>query len=241
MCHLNPEILTLTSSRISAICSTGVGLPNSRVPNTPLNGILAERQGAPMTVENLHDFAKAAQTAEFRQLREEHTRLSINHHPLTPFYGVVPDNSRTVSPNDSPGAILPNWNPESTTPLEKQNMQGTDPKRLTNNKSRVFATAGAAPNGWSLDPNFGAENTPPSDSSSSNTMQYPYRQPEPSNLNKPSDFNMFRFQSGLESFDITPDWTLTQVEPGAFENAQVGDDLNILLDPGAWNNTSPRG
>ena len=241
MYHLDSGIGTLTFSRISAVCSTGVGLPNHRIPNTPLNGLLAERQGVPMTVENLQDFAKAARAPHFNEFGKGQASFLTKNHPLTPFY-VVPASSQNVSPNDSPGATLPNWNPESTTPLEKQKSQGaqgTDPQQQAYNESQTFAATLNNPNGWAVDPGFAAENTPSSDSSSSNTMQYPYRQADTSNLNKPSDVNMFQFQSGLESFNIPPDWTLTEDVPGEFENTQVGDELNILLEHGTWNNTPP--
>ena len=189
-----------------------------------------------MTVENLADLAKAAKATQLGQMSEQ-----ISHIPIrkqAPSFGVMSVSSQDASPDANLDSMQPNWNAESTATLETQRVLGADPKQQTYYEPRASAATLGTSDNWALDPGSAAENTPLSESSSSNAFQFPYRQAEVSYPGKPSDFNVFPFQDVLETFNLPPDWNLTQELPGELDNTQVADELNILLEQGTWNNNN---
>ena len=159
-----------------------------------------------------------------------------SHSPLPPF-GILPRNSPgSPKVNHPPEGIhehvhpsLPNWNPPSGTALdgpsnsnqfnkqqqgvsfESQNFASSNPVPAEPN-----APAGGSP--FNID-SFLAGNTPSSDSSGSNAIQFPYRQGGPhSNNQSPPDYSMF--QADPNSFIATADWT-TEIP----FNTEPQDDL----------------
>jgi len=132
----------------------------NRIPNTPINGLLADRNGVPMTVDNLHHYASAAvptsrvggDGAQFT-IRSGGSVTECASH----MGGIIPILSDSSSAAESPNDAQPHWTGSAPS------MNGLKAKPDdSRNKSSVD--------------NSGSPNFATPDSGTSNTMQFPFRQ-----------------------------------------------------------------
>lgn len=158
-------------------------------------------------------------------------------HSALPHFGILPrELPDSPTANHPPEGIhehvhpsLPNWNQPPNTALDgpSNSNQFNKQQQSVSFESQNFASSNPVP----ADPNapaggspfnidsFLAGNTPSSDSSGSNAIQFPYRQGGPnSNNQSPPDYSMF--QGDPNSFIATTDWT-TDIP----FNTETQDDL----------------
>lgn len=151
----------------------------------------------------------------------------IDQASLRPFYGILPRKPHNTKEVHRPPEGLrekhvhpsfPNWNPPANSALDESPNLNQNTRHQQQQQrpleSRGFALSNppipADPNPVSAGSPFNidsflAGNTPSSDSSSSNTMQVPYRQADSSSHNKSTDHAMF--QADSNSFITASDWT----------------------------------
>lgn len=207
------------------IASSGIKI--GRMPNIPMNGIIPSRGGAPMSVEDLRTFWEPSYTNENGSVQvQEVCQYMSNMGKGNQFFGVIPRKPEAAEkvvhlppeglrdkhvhpsyPNWDPPASSALSNPDHNTqskqqkqaPFETSSFAQSDPPVPTEPN---VATTGGSP--FNID-SFLAGNTPSSDSSSSRTMQMPYRQAGSSNHQSP-DYSMFQ-ASDPSSFLTASDWT----------------------------------
>jgi hypothetical protein len=258
------------------------------MPNTPLNGILPSRSGAPMTVADLRSFGESSTYTDSQgkyPVKEVCTYIASmakgsrgsNEIPL---HGVIPRRSPEnpkvshppygIFPHRAPGSpkvnhppegihehihpSLPNWNPPSNTALDgssnpkqpnQQQQQNTSFQTsgfaLTNPPVPADPNAPTGGSPFNID-SFLAGNTPSSDSSSSNTMQFPYRQADPNNQNKsPHDYTITQPDSN-DFLIATADWMTNQpfntdLQDDTYSfpsDRQPSDEARQFIDTESW-------
>lgn len=219
--------LDIEGSGIS-IASKFSGKMGTGIPNTPMNGINPMRRGAPMTVSDLHAFGESSTSTDVDGVLElcpyitsvSKGRVRADSPPLM---GVLPgrpaDSPIVHRPPEGLHAHLhpsfPNWNPppksalHQSPKLNQDNQQHQGPvesRDFTSSSPPVppdpNAVSGGSP--FNID-SFLAGNTPSSDSSTSNTMQFPYRTSESRDKSKSTDYPMFH--GDPNSLIATADWT----------------------------------
>ncbi|KAG4433416.1 hypothetical protein IFR05_011102 [Cadophora sp. M221] len=127
------------------------------IPNTPINGLLADRNGVPMTVDNLNHYASTAVPTS--SIGGDGAQFTITNggsiSSCVANMGIMPMRSDSSSAAESPND--PQWN--ASCPL----MTGLNPKPGDNQKNPSVDKAAS--------PNFGTPN-----SVDSNPIQLPHRQ-----------------------------------------------------------------
>jgi hypothetical protein len=221
--------LDIEGSGISVSCKSsgkiGVG-----IPNTPINGINPMRRGTPMTISDLRAFGQSSSSTDADGVPEVCLYIAsvakgkVGASTTTsPFMGILP-----LRPSDGPivhpppeglhGHVhpsFPNWNPppnsalHQSPKLDQNNQQHHVPVEShdfvsSNPPVPADPNAVAAGSPFNID-SFLAGNTPSSDSSGSNAMQFPYRTPESRENGKSIDYPMF--QGDPNSLIATADWT----------------------------------
>lgn len=146
---------------------------NNEIPNIPINGLLAERNGVPMTVVNLQSYATSTvPTSEMGCGASQFTLRNSSGRDFTAAPGIVPGRSGSTSAANSP-----NNQPVSMDSHGKINLNR---QVFNSNTSNTNAALKDSHQDSSASPSYGTPS-----SGSSNTMQVPYRQAEPKNTAKP--------------------------------------------------------
>jgi hypothetical protein len=218
-----------------------------------MNGILADRNGLPMTAENLQSFltpsfppencpvaAKAfmdltGNTASSVPSNEAFGRTNV---------GFMLNEGGGTSSREGPTPILsfmPGWKagqiPVESTRFNSsvpatQNTNSIDQTTDTNGEMEAFNVTvlgnGVAARPWT-------ENTPSSDSSSSNTRQYPYRQVDPSNYGKSMDYGIFQADM-VRSSTLPPDWIMQEELAGManMDSLHPNDGFDEFIANAPW-------
>jgi hypothetical protein len=216
---------------------------NKVIPNIPINGLIAERQGRPMTMEDLCSFAEFSHGqvggyADAQNGAETYHKLGV-----TPLTGILPASSRGVSPRDSPGTTvpphLPHWNVSGKKPYLSQNVRQdssippsfTGASATTSFTPTVNDVIDACSYSNFVQPSAPiAGNTPSSDSSTPNTMQYPYRQAE-SRSHEESTYN---FDVDTSPFTTPSKWTPQDASVTFEKPAKRSHDFNSFLEDQMW-------
>lgn len=188
-------------------------------PNIPMNGLLAERKGAPMTVTEIQSFVQQERIAP----------------PWTPRQGAWTPRSEAALHGvmlATKGTDQSDSNRVFVDPFSRE--EHKDPHDFTSNAIPPMADTQSRDlspmaNSDSV-PTTLSGNTPSSDYSGSNSKQFPYRPSEPDAHKKSSVAQ----ETGIFSTTIH-DWTLTQDELNEFENQQAIADSNVFLDDAIWN------
>jgi len=206
-------------------------------PNTPMNGLLAERAGAPMTIAEIQNF-----------IQDEHVSQSWTSR-IDPankiFAGATyrPAASGSQSPPDTGTANAPHGGTFSRQPIDSRHTS----YQASNDRSthvvppippmaqgeNQFQDLSPLANSDSMPTNLSG-NTPSSDSSSSNPKQFPYRPSEPDSRKTSSVPSRNPWPRGTNPL-LTTDWTMTQDELDDFEHQQLIVDSNAYLDEAIWN------
>jgi hypothetical protein len=171
--------------------------------------------------------------------------------------GIFPPERSMTSPQSNPNeplisnytAMMPNWNPPRNTPLEQtqktsQTLSNTSDLQTSASTSGPLLAADGVSGVMSMNSFIGAShmnaNTPPSDTSSSRTMQYPFRH-SPNNNDPPNDEPALQETSNesnsLEEYDK---WAFN---PGDKLCPFVADQAiqNVFQDPHAdWKSGFPQ-
>lgn len=131
----------------------------NHIPNIPINGLLADRNGVPMTVDNLNHYASTAvPSSSVGASGSQFTiRLGSSVMDCTSHMGIIPIRSDSSSAADSPNDPQPHWT--GTVPL-MTGLKGTADDSRKRSSVEISAS-----------PKFA---TP--DSGTSSTMQFTYRQ-----------------------------------------------------------------
>ena len=252
------------------------GIKVGRIPNIPMNGILPSRGGAPMSVEDLKSLWDSSFTDETGNVQVQQPCPYISNMAKgSKFFGIMPESFREFSktekvvyqpepPGDSrdehvlPG--IPNWDPPANPALSNpdhdiQQKQQTQPSLTTSRFPSIppipsepnVPTTGSSP--FDID-SFLPGNTPSSESSSSRTMQMPYRQGS-SNHQSP-DYSMFQARDP-NSFLTASDWNSNiSLDPpdqfdGVFRNPrdpraiQATDAARQFFGAESWKDATPPG
>jgi hypothetical protein len=191
-----------------------------------------------MTIEDIQNFAQ-----------KEKDKASPRTDGITnvvPLYGVNPPNplSTSQSPPDmnlTPGQYLDPWTKQQVdldhTSYHAGNNHGSHviPPITPMVQGDQFRDISPLGHSDSI-PTTLSGNTPSSDSSSSNTRQFPFRQSESSSRKESAPSQNTWLPEGTPNFfTATPDWTMTQDELHNLENQQIITDPNAYLDDAIWN------
>jgi len=194
-----------------------------------------------MTVQEIQNFAKNDPHEKGKDKASPRIDGTSN---VLPLYGVNPPTSASQSPRDMSSTTGPYQDPWTKQPLDRSH---TSYHAGNNHGSHVIPPITPMVPGEQfrdLSPLGHAEsihttlsgNTPSSDTSSSNTRQFPYRQSESGSrkASAPSQ-NTWLSEETPGFFAATPDWTMTQDELQNLENQQMITDPNAYLDESIWN------
>jgi hypothetical protein len=230
----------------------------SDIPNTPMNGLLASRNGLPMTTENLQSFLS---TSSFPP--ENCPVAAKVFMDSTVNLGPVPSNDASNWPVAAVAAKAFGLNEDgdSSSRTERtpmlSSMPGFKPGQLpagtsvTGSVHTYQSTINST--GQTADANREKErsddttleiaveacpwagNTPSTDSSSSNTRQYPYRQPDPSNYGKSIDHGIFQSDM-MRSSTSPPDWIMQEEFTGMsnMDSLHPNDGFDEFLANAPW-------
>jgi len=230
------------------------------LPSGTGNGLLAERQGVSMTLDNNCSFSKISAPPGFQQ---EGGSNVVGKHNLVPLYGIMPATSRSASPRNSPSSTtsgpVPDWisHPQAATNRTQSTATNFKTRSFITGASSVFTPTSFTPAVQSEN-TFGdvaafapfdqagtaniASTTPSSDTSSSNTMQYPRRPSDPSSR-APTSYGLFPYEANMDP-NMNPahnQWQATEGQT-AFDNPiQAGHNLNQFLEDRMWNRGSEQG
>jgi hypothetical protein len=224
-----------------------------------MNGLLANRNGLPMTTENLQSFLStnsfppencpvaakvfmdstvnlgpvpsndavnwpvAAVAAKAFMLNEDGD--SISRTERTPMLSSVPAFKPGQLPAESTSVTgsVPIY--QSTINSTSQTTDANREKEISDDITLEIAVE-AGP--W-------AGNTPSTDSSSSNTRQYPYRQTDPANYGKSMDYGIFQSDM-MRSSTSPPDWIMQEEFTGMsnMDSLHPNDGFDEFLASAPW-------
>ena len=202
---------------------------SSGFPNTPMNGILAERRGVPMTVAEIQNFIQDRRVAPQTSVGEN------------VFADNLPALGSIKFPEDTNFASTTYVENFSRQPLEANNtnkrgahiiprippiVQGDD--GFQDLSPLANSDSGATPP---------SRNTPSSNTSSSNTTQFPYRPSETDRSKTTAPPQVPWPPTGNTAFFST-DWTMDPDELNDFANQQAIADSDAFLDETIWNHDS---
>ncbi|TVY37892.1 Citrinin biosynthesis transcriptional activator [Lachnellula occidentalis] len=200
-------------------------------PNTPMNGIVAERRGVPMSVAELQHFVQDERVAPRRSASD------------TAF--ILPALTGIKFPSGTNMGSTPYVENFSRQPLESSITSHVNSNDYGTHVIPPIPPIGQGNAGFrdlSSQANLGSmataqsRNTPSSDTASSNTKQFPYR-PSEADDNKTTAATHFPWpHTGNNSF-LTTDWTMTANELNEFANQAIADP-NAYLDEAIWNHES---
>lgn len=196
-------------------------------PNTPMNGIVAERRGAPMTVAEIQNFVQdqrvAPQTSGsdnvFGSILPALTGIkfplgtNVGSPPYVENFSRQPlesSNTSYANSNNHRAHMIP-----SVPPIVQGDDGFQDLSPLANSDSVTTAPS---------------RNTPSPDISSSNTRRVPYRPYEAESSKTTTPPQIFWPPTGNASF-LTTEWTMTPDELNDFANQQAIADPNDTI----WN------
>lgn len=199
---------------------------STNIPNTPMNGILAERDGAAMTVHEMQSFVQDMNAVQTKP-------------PHQSFGGIIPTPSGTSPPCQNKGKT-PVSNTFSRSPFDSNHpvyqasndARAIPPIPQMTQRPNQFQDVSPLANADSMQT---SGNTPSSNSSTSNTQQFPYRPFEPDNLNKDLGHSRIPWPPEGGSFFLQDSaWTWTQEALSEFENQQIANDPNTYLEESVW-------
>ncbi|TVY56061.1 Citrinin biosynthesis transcriptional activator mrl3 [Lachnellula cervina] len=196
-------------------------------PNTPMNGIVAERRGAPMTVAEIQNFVQDQRVAPqasgsdnvFGSILPALTGIkfplgtNVGSPPYVENFSRQPlesSNTSYANSNNHRAHMIP-----SVPPIVQGDDGFRDLSPLANSDSVTTAPS---------------RNTPSPDISSSNTRRVPYRPYEAESSKTTTPPQIFWPPTGNASF-LTTEWTMTPDELNDFANQQAIADPNDTI----WN------
>jgi hypothetical protein len=188
-----------------------------------------------MTVEDIQNFAQKE--------KDKALPRTDGIHNVVPLYGVNPPTSASQSPPDINSTTDPYLDPWAKQPyissssFHAGNNPGDHAIPPITSMAQGDQFRDISPLGHSDSiPTTLSGNTPSSDTSSSNTRQFPYRQSESSSRKESAPSQNPWLPEGTPNFfTATPDWTMTQDELQNLENQQMITDPNAYLDESIWN------